>query len=332
MNESMTEKRYTKYLLKIAPGICSFVLSISLIWIFLPDNTYFPFDEKKTELKNDEHPEKKQARTRYIGVVKMPEKVETKSRSISSQPDKSNLQENIRSSNKNVQALATRKMTKTEKKKQSNNEPSFHDVDNENKTMPQVTNIENVPVKKEHAAQGMNIARKGAFPNISLDYDRIGFDNYLKFMQHLEAHMIVGKMKGYSHMYPLAEVEMIPGYNNITLGDFSSMSQILKEKRMFPPRQITDEPRLFGILQKASARFAESNMVVAMFVPQEVEAMFIGALDEHFKQKGINLYEFESLEGEYAMNHGVLSVCLTEGYLKTGEKVRLNITLDLSDL
>lgn len=159
------------------------------------------------------------------------------------------------------------------------------------------------------------------FPEIIAHYEEgIGFNAYANYMHRLGGRFFVRDLEARKIRAEinLAGERLIP-VETSSLGSLSPRS-----------RDLSDEPYFRSFVVKARQIYGDMPYGVVLLVPESVDAVVIGGIEEHLRRVGKTPDQFLAIEARYQQKGKDLILEILSGQTKSRELFPLNLALNLS--
>lgn len=159
------------------------------------------------------------------------------------------------------------------------------------------------------------------FPEIIAHYEEgIGFSAYAKYMQRIGGRFFVRDLEARKLR---AEIDLI-GDRLIPI-DMNSLGSLSPRSR-----DLSDEPYFRRFIGKAQEIYGAASYGAVLLVPESVDAVVIGGIEERLRKLGKTPEQFLAIEGKYQQRGKDLILEILTSQTKSKDVFPLNLTLNLS--
>ncbi len=160
------------------------------------------------------------------------------------------------------------------------------------------------------------------FPELIAQYQSgLGFTAYADYMQRLGGRFFVRDLDAQRLRaeLDLKRDRLIP----VAMGSLGSLSP--------RSRALDDEPKLQRFLHETTRLYGPARYGTILLVPFSVDATIMGGIEESLRKTGRKPEQLLVIEGRYRRKGDHLILEILTGKSKSGETVRLNLALNLSE-
>ena len=158
--------------------------------------------------------------------------------------------------------------------------------------------------------------KSNAGPTITVDYDRIGFKEYIRLMQRNGAVPVLFAIEGKKRK---VAAEILPQQ-----GSIKKLSDGTLSDKSCRPRYFDGNKAIRSAVKEAKNRIGPGRYKPALLLPQDLDYRIVGSVSRTIEQVGYKSENVVRVHGAYSVHDGNLAINLRKLVLKDGSDVKVN--------